>query len=95
MELFALMNDGYVDDMGDYYLDTPLSKGEEFKMNYKNPVQRKEAYLDHYVHNNPLASWTEIANVLYNYCDLPQQAVMVENTYIQGMYFAITKLSSS
>ena len=83
MELFASMGDGKVDDMGDY-LDTPSSKKEEFKMNYKNPAQRKEAYLDYYIHNNPLASWTEIANVLDD-CALPQQAVMVENTYIQGM----------
>ena len=92
MELFASMNDGWVDHMS-VYLDTPWSKEEEFEMNYKNPAQRKEACLDYYIHNNPLASWTKIAQVLYD-CDLPQQAAVVENTYIQGMYFGITKLSS-
>ena len=92
MELFASMGDGKIDRMGNY-LRIPLSKKEEFKMNYKNPARRKEAYLDYYVHNNPVASWTRIAQILY-YCDLPQHTAVVENTYIQGMYFGITKLSS-
>ena len=92
MELFASMNDGYVDNMGDN-LGTPWSKAEEFEMNYKNPSRRKEAYLDYYVHNSPLASWTEIAHTL-NIYHLSQQAAVVENTYIQGMYFGITKFSS-
>ena len=93
MELFASMDDGEVDHMGVVYLDTPSSKKEEFKMNYKNPARRKEAYLDYYVHNNPVASWTGIARTL-NIYRLLQQAAVVENTYIQGMYFGITKLSS-
>ena len=92
MELFASMGDGKVNLLCNY-LCIPSSKKEEFKMNYKNPTQRKEAYLDYYVHNDPLAPWTEIAQILYH-CDLPQQAAVVENTYIQGMYFGITKLSS-
>ena len=83
VELFALMDDGYVDYMGDN-LYTPLSKTREFKMNYQNPAQRKEAYLDYYVHNHPVASWTNIAQILH-VCELPQQAAVVENTYIQGM----------
>ena len=83
VELFASMDDGAVDRMGSY-VDTPLSKREEFQMNYKKPAQRKEAYLDYYVHKHPLASWTNIAQVLC-WCGLPQQADMVENTYIQGM----------
>ena len=82
VELFASMNDSSVDDMGDY-LDTPSSKTEEFKVTYQNPAQRKEAYLDYYVHNYPLASWTKIARVLH-VCGLPQQATVVRNTYIQG-----------
>ena len=77
------MRDMYVDHMGDY-LDTPSSKTVEFKMNYRNPAQRKEAYLDYYVHNHPLASWTRIAEVLRWY-ELSQQAAVIENTYIQGM----------
>ena len=77
------MDDGLVDFVGKY-LETPYSKSGEFKMNYQTPAQRKEAYLDYYVHNHPLASWTEIANLLH-LCGLPQQAAVVENTYIQGM----------
>ena len=77
------MSDGDVDLMGDD-LDTPYSKRKEFEMNYQNPAQRKEAYLDYYVHNHPAASWTKIAEVLHR-CDLSQQAAVVENTYIQGM----------
>ena len=76
------MGDWDVDDMGDD-LDTPSSKGGEFKMTYQNLVQRKEAYLDYYVHNHPTASWTKIAETLREYL-LPQQATVVENTYIQG-----------
>ena len=84
VELFASMDDGYVDSMGVLYLNTPLSKRNEFQMNYKNPARRKEAYLDYYVRNNPVASWTQIADTLKSY-DLPQQAAVVVNTYIQGI----------
>ena len=84
VELFASMDDGHVDDMGVLYLNTPLSKRNEFQMNYKNPARRKEAYLDYYVHNNPLASWTKIADTL-NACSLRQQAAVVKNTYIRGI----------
>ena len=76
------MDDRDVDFMDDY-LDTPTSKSMEFKMTYQNPTQRKEAYLDYYVHNHPLASWTKIAEMLHGYF-LSQQATVVENTYIQG-----------
>jgi hypothetical protein len=82
VELFASMDDKYVDPLGGS-LDTPYSKREEFKMNYQNTAQRMEAYLDYYVHNHPLASWTTIAQLLRWY-DLHQQAAVVENTYIQG-----------
>jgi hypothetical protein len=81
VELFASMDDGDIDTMGDYF-DTPSSKTEEFEMNYQNPAQRKEAHLDYYVHNHPTASWTKIAEVLQY--ELPQQAAVVKNTYIQG-----------
>ena len=79
------MDDWTVDRMGSY-LDTPSSKIQEFKMNYRNPAQRKEAYLDYYVHNHPAASWTKIAEILRSsVCGLSQQATVVENTYIQGI----------
>ena len=83
VELFASMGDEDIDSMG-IYLDTPPFKGREFQMNYRNPAQRKEAYLDYYVHNHPTTSWTKIAQALHWY-RLPQQADVVENTYIQGM----------
>ena len=84
MELFALMDDQYVDSLG-HYLHTPDSKIEEFEMNYKDPTRRKEAHLDYYVHNNPLASWSEVAKALHG-CGLPEQATVVENTYVKGMH---------
>ena len=77
------MSVGLIDFFGDS-LSTPSSKREEFKMTYQNPAQRKEAYLDYYVHNHPLASWTKIAQILH-VCGLDQQATVVENTYIQGI----------
>ena len=83
MELFISLDNEDVDYMGGY-LETPSSKIEEFKMNYQNPAQRKEAYLDYYVHNYPVASWTSVAEAL-RYHGLPEQVAVVENTYIQGI----------
>ena len=77
------MNDDYIDYMGDY-LDTPSSKSKEFLMNYRNRAQRKEAYLDYYVHSHPTPSWTTVAAALNGF-GLGQQATVVENTYIKGM----------
>ena len=91
MELFASMHDEYIDHLR-LYLDTPSSKKEEFNMNYKDPARRKEAYLDYYVHNNPLASWTKVAEAL-RWCELPKQATVVENTYVKGMHTQISCLS--
>jgi hypothetical protein len=84
VELFASMDDSNFDFVGQCYLDTPSSKIEEFQMNYRNPARRKEAYLDYYVHNHPIVSWTKIADVLQS-CSLLLQAAVVKNTYIQGM----------
>ena len=84
VELFVSMDDGDVDDLG-VYISTPSSKRGEFRMNYQDPVRRKEAYLDYYAHNNPLASWSEVAEVLRMY-GLPQEADVVEKTYVQGMH---------
>ena len=83
MELFASVDDVFVDHMGQNYLDTPSSKRGEFKMTYQNRAQRKEAYLDHYVHNHPAPSWAKVAEALHEY-GLGQQATVVENTYIKG-----------
>ena len=84
MELFASMDDGHVADL-DFYLNTPSSKKAEFQMNYQDPARRKEAYLDEYAHNHPLASWSEVVEVLHDY-GLNQEADVVEKTYVQGMH---------
>ena len=87
VELFAPMDDVFVDAIG-AYLDTPSSKGGEFRRNYRNPARRKEAYLDYYVHNHPTASWVKIAETLRRYL-VPRQAAVVENTYIQGIDYKV------
>ena len=84
VELFASMRDDHVDALGSY-LDTPSSKNDEFWMNYRDPARRKEAYLDYYAHNNPLASWSEVTEVLHRF-GLHQEAAVVEKTYVQGMH---------
>ena len=83
VELFEPIGGGYVDRVG-VFLAIPSSKIENFKRNYRNPAQRKEAYFDYYVHNHPTASWVKISETLRSY-SLPRQAAMVENTYIQGI----------
>ena len=84
MELFASMDDNCVDNLG-VFLYTPPSKRAEFQMNYRDPARRKEAYLDEYAHNHPLASWSRVAEVLRWY-ELPQEADVVKKTYVQGMH---------
>ena len=78
------MDDDHVDDLSSY-LNTPLSKIAEFQMNYQDPARRKEAYLDEYAHNHPLASWSRVVEVLHDY-GLHQEADVVEKTYVQGMH---------
>ena len=84
MELFASMDDYRVDNLG-FYLNTPPSKKAEFQMNYQDPARRKEAYLDEYAHNHPLASWSRVVEVLHEY-GLHQEADVVKKTYVQGMH---------
>ena len=84
MELFASMDDGHVDDLS-FFLGTPSSKRDKFQRNYQDPARRKEAYLDEYAHNHPVTSWSEITEALRR-CRLPQEADVVEKTYVQGMH---------
>ena len=84
MELFASMDGDLVDDLGEY-LGTPSSKRAEFKENYRDRARRKEAYLDYYAHNHPLASWTDVAEGLRKF-GLHQEADVVKETYVQGMH---------
>ena len=71
-----------VDDLG-VELDLPQSERDKIKKNYHSPTQRKEAYLDLYVHQHPCPSWRRIATVLRLLFSLDQQADLVENTYVK------------
>ena len=85
MELFATMNDIYVEFGGqlDGQLDQPESKVAEMKRNLHSPSQRREAYLDLYATSHPCPSWRQVAEALRG-VDLPHQADTVESTYVQG-----------
>ena len=78
------MDDDHVDDLG-VFIDTPPSKKAEFQRNYQNPAWRKEACLDYYAYNHPLASWSKVAEVLHRF-GLSQEVDVVEKTYVQGMH---------
>ena len=82
MDLFESVNSGMVDDLGEC-LDLPQSERDKIMKNYRSPTQRKEAYLDLYVHQHPCPSWRKIAGVLGRF-SLHQRADLVENTYVKG-----------
>ena len=86
MELFGPMDPEKVDKLGDRgYLGLPQSEIDRIQKDYQSPTQRKEAYLDLYVHQHPCPTWRLVAGVLRSYLvDLPQQADLVENTYVEG-----------
>jgi hypothetical protein len=84
MELFASLGPENVDEFGDEgYLDLPQSEIDRIQKDYRSPTQRKEAYLDLYVHQHPCPTWSRVAEVLCR-IRLLQQADLVENTYIKG-----------
>ena len=88
MELFAPLDPEKVDELGgENYLGLPQSEIDRIQRNYQSPTQRKEAYLDLYVHQHPCPTWSLVADVLRGKyrCNLPQQADLVENTYIKGV----------
>ena len=85
MELFAPLDPEMVDVLGgEYCLDLPQSEKNRIQKDYQSPTQRKEAYLDLYVHQHPFPTWSQVARVLRRWVDLPQQADLVENTYVKG-----------
>ena len=86
MELFASVDHDKVDKLGRYgRLDLPAYEVDKIKKNYQSPTQRKEAYLDLYVHQHPCPSWQQVAEVLRDYPFYRlQQADFVENTYVKG-----------
>ena len=85
MELFAPLNPEEVDELGGGgYLGLPQSEIDRIQKDYQSPTQRKEAYLDLYVHQHPCPTWSEVAKVLRWRINLHQQADSVENTYVKG-----------
>ena len=82
MELFAPLDPEKVDELGGY-LSLPVSEMDKIQKDYQSTTQRKEAYLDLYVHQDPYPTWNQIARILH-WVHLPQQADLVENTYIKG-----------
>ena len=88
MELFASLDPVKVDGLGGrYFLELPQSEIDRIQKDYQSPTQRKEAYLDLYVHQHPCPTWGRVAEVLRTpWADLPQQADLVMNTYVKGIY---------
>ena len=86
MEKFASLDPEKVDKLGDKYrLGLPVSEVDIIKKTYPSPTQRKEAYLDLYIHQHPCPSWVTVATTLRDF-RLYKQAEIVENTYVKGTY---------
>ena len=89
MDLLESVIPEKVDDL-EKCLDLPQSERDKIMKNYHSPTQRKEAYLDVYVHQHPCPSWREIAYVLRSrQFSLRQRADLVENTYVKGIIHKI------
>ena len=86
MELFAPLDPEKVDELGSVFkLGLPQSEIDRIQKDYQSPTQRKEAYLDLYVHQHPCPDWSKVARVLRSHeVNLRQQADLVENTYVKG-----------
>ena len=83
MKLFAPMDPEDVDELGGW-LGLPQSEINRIQKAYQSLTQRKEAYLDLYVHQHPCPTWSEVAVVLRYRVGFVQQADLVENTYVKG-----------
>ena len=91
MELFAPLDPEKVDELGGKcYLGLPQSEIDRIQKDYQSPTQRKEAYLDLYVHQHPCPTWGQVAEVLRHRVKLPQQADLAENTYVKGTQLRLT-----
>lgn len=77
------MEDDRVDNLG-AYLGLPGIKTNEVRRNFYSPSQRREAYLDLYVADNPCPSWNQVADALGFGAYLHSQADIVEETYVRG-----------
>lgn len=65
------------------WLGLPQSLVDDIKWRFRNPIQRKAAYLDAYTHHHPCPSWKEVAGTLRE-CRLYKPAEDVLNTYVKG-----------
>ena len=83
MELFAPLDPEKVDEL-EGYLNLPQSEIARIQKDYQSPTQRKEAYLDLYVHQHPCPTWGRVAGVLRREVHLPQQADLVMKIYVKG-----------
>ena len=84
MKLFASLDPEMVDKLGGtQYLSLSQFERDRIRKNYQSSTQRKEAYLDLYVHQHPCPTWIEIVGVL-RWFNLHQSADLVENTYVKG-----------
>ena len=86
MELFAPLDPEKVDKLGSKdCLGLPQSEIDRIQKDYQSPTQRKEAYLDLYVHQHPCPTWDRVARTLQGWnVNLRQQADLVESTYVKG-----------
>ena len=88
VELFATVRDDKVNLIGGCSfiyqgLPLPSSKTDDIRRNYRNPTQRRDAYLDLYATDHPCPSWSDVANAL-DEVNLDDQSDEVERTYVQG-----------
>ena len=84
MELFAPLDPQDKNRLGSR-LDLPQSEIDRIEKDYQSLTQRKEAYLDLYVHQHPCPTWGQVARALRDgTVHLLQQADSVENTYVKG-----------
>ena len=92
-ELFeSLVDPKKIGELGEM-LSLPQSQRDNIQKSYHSPSQRKEAYLDLYVHHHPCPRWNLIARLLRYPCDLRQQANFVEDTYVKGtLWISIVSL---
>ena len=86
MELFTPLDPEKVDELGgESCLGLPQSEIDRIQKDYQSPTQRKEAYMDLYVHQHPCPAWSWVVGVLCHYkVNLRQHAELVENTYLKG-----------
>ena len=88
-ELFELLVDPEkIDELGER-LGLPQSERDNIQKNYHSPSQRREAYLDLYVHHHPCPRWSLIALLLRHTYGFRRQTHFVEDTYVRGTLWLI------